>query len=205
MSSLKVQLKGGKKAVERLGVLPVKAKAALLMALNDTGETLRAQFIREAGGDINIKRNLLRERVRLTRATSGRLVVRLWAVRKGLVLSHFPHKQLWTKGKNGKRRRAGVRVNVGGAYRTLPGAFIVESAGSAKTNGLIFIRYGPKRSADERKGKGAYGSDMLRQPIRALYGPSPSQMLETRKPDLEAEGRHILRTEVVRQLKRAKL
>lgn len=205
MSGLKVKFTGGRQAVERIGAIPEKSKAVLVMALNDTVETLRAQFLREIGGEVNIKRTLLRERVRITRATRGRLVARLWAVRRGLVLSHFPHKQVWTKGKNGKRKRAGVRVNVGGTAKVLKNAFIVESAGSSRTNGLIFVRYGPKRSAAERKGNGPWGYDLLQQRIRALYGPSPSQILETRKPDFQAEGQRILRDEVVRQLKRADL
>lgn len=200
-----MSLKGGKHTAERLGAMPEKAKTVVLMALNDTVETLRAHFLREIGSEINIKRNLLRDRVRITRANRGRLVARLWAVKRGLVLSHFPHKQLWAKGKNGKRRPAGVRVNVGGNAKVLPGAFIVQSAGSGSTNGLIFIRYGPKRSSEESKGQGAYGTDLLQQRIRALYGPSPSQILETRKPDMAAEGDHLLRENVVRQLNREKL
>lgn len=205
MSSLKVQLKGGRKSVERIGAIPDKAKAILLMALNDTVETLRAEFLRDTRGDINVKMALLRERVRITRATRSRLVARLWAEKRGLVLSHFPHKQLWKKGKNGKRKPAGVRVNVGGQATTLSRAFIVASAGSARTKGLIFMRYGPRRSRGERVGRGAYGNDLLSQRVRALYGPSPSQVLETRKPDLALDGQRILRDEVVRQLKRAKL
>lgn len=205
MSGLKVQLKGGRKTVERIGAVPEKSKAILVMALNDTVETLRAQFLRDTRGDINVKMALLRERVRMTRATRARMVSRLWAERRGLVLSHFPHKQLWTKGKNGKRKRAGVQVNVGGQSTKLARAFIVESAGSSKTNGLIFMRYGPKRSRAERVGRGAYGTDLLSQRIRALYGPSPSQVLDTRRPELASEGQRILRAEVVRQLKRAKL
>ncbi|MEW6460378.1 MAG: phage tail protein [Pseudomonadota bacterium] len=205
MSGVKVKLTGGREAVERLGAIPEKSKAVLVMALNDTVETLRAQFLREIGSDVNIKRNLLRERVRITRATRGRLVARLWAVKRGLVLSHFPHKQVWTKGKSGKRKRAGVRVNVGGTAKVLKNAFIVSTLGSDSTNGLIFVRYGPKRTAAERKGQGAYGSDLLQQRIRALYGPSPSQILETRKPDFQAEGQRILVDEVERQLKRADL
>ena len=205
MSGLHVSLKGGKRTAERLGAMPEKAKTVVVMALNDTVETLRAHFLREIGSEVNIKRNLLRDRVRITRATRGRMVARLWAVKSGLVLSHFPYKQLWTKGKNGKRRRAGVRVNVWGSAKVLPGAFIVESAGSGSTNGLIFVRYGPKRSTAERKGQGAYGTDMLQQRIRALYGPSPSQILETRKPDMATEGDQLLRSNVVRQLNRAKL
>lgn len=200
-----MSLKGGKHTAERLGAMSEKAKTVVLMALNDTVETLRAHFLREIGSEVNIKRNLLRDRVRITRANRGRLVARLWAVKRGLVLSHFPHKQLWAKGKNGKRRPAGVRVNVGGNAKVLPGAFIVQSAGSGSTNGLIFIRYGPKRSSEERKGQGAYGTDLRQQRIRALYGPSPSQILETRKPDMAAEGDQLLRENVVRQLNRAKL
>lgn len=205
MSGLKVQLKGGRKTVERIGAVPEKSKAILVMALNDTVETLRAQFLRDTRGDINVKMALLRERVRMTRATRARMVSRLWAERRGLVLSHFPHKQLWTKGKNGKRKPAGVQVNVGGKATKLARAFIVESAGSSKTNGLIFMRYGPKRSRAERVGRGAYGTDLLSQRIRALYGPSPSQVLDTRRPELASDGQRILRSEVVRQLKRAKL
>lgn len=202
--SVKVGFKGGKAAIKRLQVADEKAKRAVLMATNDTGETLRAQILREMGDTVNIKRNTLRERVILTRAASWSGQVRIWAKRKGLVLSHFPHKQLYQKQKKGKRRRAGVRVNVSGRTRVLPGAFIVESAGSGSTNGLIFIRTG-KRSKAERIGMSAGGMDLARSKIRALYGPSPSQILNSRLPDYQAEGQRILREEIARQLKRAKL
>lgn len=170
----------------------------MVMAVNDTGETLRSMVIRDEGAAVNIKSQLLRERVRLTRATRSKLIARVWALKKGLVLSHFPHQQLWTKGKNGKRRPAGVRVNVSGHTAVLPGAFIVSSAGSDKTAGLIFIRTG-KRSKEERIG------GLSRTKIAALYGPSPSQILNTRLPDYHSEGERLLAMNARRQLERAKL
>ncbi|MBV2132046.1 phage tail protein [Pseudomonas sp. MAP12] len=202
--SVRVGLKGGQAAIKRLAVAEDKAKRAVLMATNDTGETLRAQILREMGSTVNIKRQTLRERVILTRAASWSGKVRIWARRKGLVLSHFPHKQLYQKQKKGKRRRAGVQVNVSGHTRLLPGAFIVESAGSGSTNGLIFIRTG-KRSKAERIGMASGGLDLARSKIRALYGPSPSQILDSKLPDYQSAGQRILREEIVRQLKRAKL
>lgn len=202
--SVKVGFKGGKEALKRLQAADEKAKRAVLMATNDTGETLRARILREMGSTVNIKRNTLRERVILTRAASWDGVVRIWAKRKGLVLSHFPHRQLYERAKKGKRRRAGVQVNVSGRVRVLPGAFIVEALGSGSTNGLIFIRTG-KRTKAERLGMSADGGDLSRSKIKALYGPSPSQILDTKLPDYTAEGQRILREEIVRQLKRAKL
>lgn len=205
MNGLRIEFKGGKEALARLDAIPAKAKMAVVMALNDTGESLRAEVLREIGTEVNIKRVLLRERIRLTRATRGRMSVRIWAMKKGLVLSHFPHKQLWKTGKNGKRRPAGVQISVSGRTSVMGGAFIVKSAGSGRTDGLIFVRYGPKREMSERRGAGPNGYDLLRQRIRALYGPSPSQILNTRKPDFEQQGESILQREVRRQLERAKL
>ncbi|SEQ91189.1 Prophage minor tail protein Z (GPZ) [Azotobacter beijerinckii] len=202
--SVRVGFRGGREALKRLEAVDEKAKRAVLMATNDTGETLRAQILREMGAAVNIKRNTLRERVILTRAASWSGQVRIWARRKGLVLSHFPHRQLYRKQKKGKRRRAGVQVNVSGRTRILPGAFIVESAGSGSTNGLIFIRTG-KRSKAERLGMAADGGDLSRTKIQALYGPSPSQILNSKLPDYQAAGQRILREEIVRQLKRTKL
>lgn len=203
--SVKVGFKGGKAALKRLEVAEEKARRAVLMATNDTGETLRARILREMGDTVNIKRNTLRERVILTRATRWNGQARIWALRKGLVLSHFPHKQLYRKEKGRKKkRRAGVQVNVSGRTRVLPGAFIVEALGSGKTNGLIFIRTG-KRSKAERIGMAADGGDLSRTKIKALYGPSPSQILDTKLPDYQAEGQRILREEIARQLKRANL
>lgn len=205
MSGVKVTSKGGRKTLERIGQLDKKLRKAVLMAMNDTGETLRAGILKDMSGEVNIKRPVLRDRVRLTKARRVGDVVRIWATKKGLVLSHFPHKQLYEKQKNGKRRKAGVRVNVSGQTKVLPGAFIVKTLGSGSTDGLIFVREGPKRSLEERRGAGPFGYDLLRQPIRALYGPSPSQILETRKPDYEAEGDRILDREVRRQIERANL
>lgn len=205
MSGIKLSAKGGRKSLERVGAIDKKLRKAVLMAMNDTGESLRSNILKDMSGEVNIKRPVIRDRVRLTKARRLGDVVRIWALKKGLVLSHFPHKQLYEKQKGGKRRKAGVRVNVSGQTKVLPGAFIVKTLGSGSTDGLIFVREGPKRSLEERRGAGAYGADLLRQPIRALYGPSPSQILETRKPDYEVEGDRILDREIRRQIERAKL
>ncbi len=198
MTGFRITVDGAKETLKRLDAIPAKSRSALVMAVNDTAETIRAHVLRDITGEVNIKRQLLRERVLLTRATRGRISARVWALKKGLVLSHFPHKQLWTKGKGGKRRRAGVQVNVSGRTSVLPGAFIVALAGSGKTDGLIFIRTG-KRSKEER------GGGLSRSKIEALYGPSPSQILNTHLPDYTAEGERLLNANVRRQLERAKL
>lgn len=188
MSGVKVNVKGQQDALKRLDVLPQKIRRAALMALNDTGETLRAQILREMGGEVNIKRPVLRDRVRLTKARRWGDTVRIWALKRGLVLSHFPHRQMYEKRKKGKRVRAGIRVNVSGVEKTLKGAFLIRSLGSSKTDGLIARRTGKDRL-----------------PIKILYGPSPSQILNTRLPDYQAEGERVLRRELVRQLERADL
>lgn len=198
MTGFRITVDGVKESLKRIDAIPTKAKSAVVMAINDTAETIRARVLRDIGGEVNIKRQLLRERVMLTRATRGRLSARVWALKKGLVLSHFPHQQLWTKGKNGKRRRAGVRVNVSGKTSLMPGAFIVALAGSGKTDGLIFVRTG-NRSKEERVG------GLSRSKIKALYGPSPSQILNTHLPDYATEGQRLLDSNVRRQLERAKL
>lgn len=185
MSGVKVSLAGVRDELTRLDELPKKVNKAALMALNDTGENLRAQILKEMGEKVNIKRQVLRERVRLTKARRLGEVVRIWALKKGLVLSHFPHRQLYRSRKKGKRVRAGIRVNVSGTEKVLRGAFIVPSLGSSKTDGLIARRIGKERL-----------------PIEILYGPSPSQILSTRLPDYREEGERVLRQEVARQLER---
>lgn len=188
MSGVKVSLSGLKEQLSRLDEVPKKINRAALMALNDTGETLRAQILKEMGETVNIKRQVLRDRVRITKARRIADAVRIWALKRGLVLSHFPHKQMYRTRKKGKRVRAGIRVNVGGTEKYLPGAFIVPSMGSSKTDGLIARRTGKDRL-----------------PIEVLYGPSPSQILNTRLPDYREEGERVLRREVLRQLERADL
>lgn len=169
----------GRQMLKRLDAAEERTRRATLMAINDTAETLRARMLREIGGAARFQRHLLRERIILARARTWHDSAHIWAKRKGLPLSKFPHKALYRQQKKGKRRQKGVQVNVAGRAAVMPGAILLGS--------MIAIR-------NKQSGR-----------LKALYGPSPSQIFNSNLLDYRAQGERILRDNIMRQLQRAKM
>lgn len=184
--SIRVQFRGGDAELGRLDALPSKLRRAVQLALNTIGRATRTQSWREIRDEINLKPSYIRNEVNFIPATLEELRVIIFARRRGVTLSQFPYRQLWRKGKGGKRVKAGVRVNVGKGWTELvEGAFI---APIGPAGGLIA----------ERAGK-------PRLPLDVLHGPSPSQVLSTKLDDIGADAERKLEPEIERQLKRADL
>ena len=172
--------------LQRLDAMPAKLRRAIQLALNTVGRGTRTQSWREIRDEINLKPSYIRNEVNFIPATRDELRIIIFARKRGVTLSQFPHKQLWTRGKNGKRKRAGVRVSVGQGWTELVEKAFVAPIGPA--GGLIA----------ERTGK-------PRLPLEVLHGPSPSQVLSTKLDDIGADAERKLRHEAERQLKRTDL
>lgn len=184
--SFRVSVRNGDALLRRLDVTPGKLRRAIQLALNTVGRDTRTLSWREIRDEINLKPSYIRNEVNFIPATLDELRVVIFARKRGVTLSQFPHKQLWTRGKNGKRKRAGVRVSVGRGWTELVEKAFIARIGPA--GGLIA----------ERSGK-------PRLPLDVLHGPSPSQVLSTKLDDIGADAERRLPVEVERQLQRADL
>lgn len=181
-----VRFNGEAAFLKRLDAMPAKLRRAIQLALNTVGRGTRTQSWREIRDEINLRPSYIRNEVNFIPATRDELRIIIFARKRGVTLSQFPHKQLWTRGKNGKRKRAGVRVSVGQGWTELVEKSFVAPIGPA--GGLIA----------ERTGK-------PRLPLEVLHGPSPSQVLSTKLDDIGADAERKLQHEAERQLKRTDL
>lgn len=184
--SIQVRFKGGEAELGRLDVLPSKLRRAVQLALNTIGRSTRTQSWREIRDEINLKPSYIQNEVNFIPATLDELRVIIFARKRGVTLSQFPYRQLWRRGKTGKRVKAGVSVSVGKGWTELvKGAFV---APIGPPGGLIAERVGKPRL-----------------PLEVLHGPSPSQVLSTKLDDIGADAERKLEPEIERQLKRADL
>lgn len=171
---------------QRLDAMPAKMVTAIRLALNTIGRRTRTIAWREIREEINLKPSYIRNEVNFIPARDETLYVVIYARRKGVTLSQFPHQVIWKKGRSGRRVRAGVRVSIGkGTTELVQGAFI---APIGPAGGLIVERMSKPRL-----------------PIDVLHGPSPSQVMDTKLDDIGGQSGRLLRPEVERQLKRANL
>lgn len=184
--SVRVEYSGAGRFAGRLDEMPVKLRRAIQLALNTVGRRTRTRSWRGIRDEINLKPSYIRDEVNFIPATPEQLRVIIFARKRGVTLSQFPHRQLWKRGKSGKRVRAGVRVSISAGWTELnEGAFI---APIGPAGGLIAERVAKPRL-----------------PLEVLHGPSPSQVLGSLLDDLGAEASRDLGAETERQLNRADL
>lgn len=184
--SVRVEFKGSSRFAGRLDEMPAKLRRAIQLALNTVGRRTRTRSWRSIRDEINLKPSYIRGEVNFIPATREQLRVIIYARKRGVTLSQFPHRQLYKRGKNGKRVKAGVRVNVGQNWTELnEGAFV---APIGPPGGLIAERISKPRL-----------------PLEVLHGPSPSQVLGSQLNDLGTEAQRDLDAETERQLNRADL
>lgn len=184
--SIRIDTRGIDAELKRLDAAPAKLARAVRLALNTVGRRTRTIAWREIREEINLKPSYIRNEVNFIPATEAALRVVIYARRKGVTLSQFPHRQVHRRGKNGRRVKAGIRVNVGkGDVELVEGAFI---APIGPPGGLIVERIGKPRL-----------------PIDVLHGPSPSQVMDTKLDDIGDQADVLLRHEIERQLQRAAL
>jgi len=184
--SIRIDAKGLEAQLQRLDSAPARLTRAVRLALNTVGRRARTIAWREIREEINLKPSYIRNEVNYIPATEAALQVVIYARRKGVTLSQFPHRQLYRRGKNGKRVKAGIRVSVSKtSVELVEGAFI---APIGPAGGLIVERIGKPRL-----------------PIDVLHGPSPSQVMETKLDDIGDQADSLLQREIERQLNRLDL
>ncbi|AVO56173.1 phage tail protein [Ectopseudomonas mendocina] len=181
--SVRVEFRGD---ANRFDAAPDKLRRAIQLALNTVGRSTRTQSWREIRDEINLKPSYIQNEVNFLPATPENLRVIIYARKRGVTLSQFPHRQLWRRGKNGQRVAAGVRVDVGKGWTELVKGAFIAPVGPA--GGLIAERIGKPRL-----------------PVEILHGPSPSQVLNTKLDDIGADAEPKLEAEIERQLRRIDL
>ncbi|MGF6692657.1 phage tail protein [Metapseudomonas resinovorans] len=184
--AFRLEIRGDSEFLQRLWTAPDRLRRLAQMALNRVGRGLSTQSWRAIRDEINLKPSYIRDEVNYIPATEDKLRVIIFARKRGVTLSQFPHKLIWKVGKNGRRVRAGVEVNVGHDWTELvEGAFIARMG---PPGGLIA----------ERAGR-------ARLPLDVLHGPSPSQVLGSKLDELSEQGRDDLEQELQRLVKRFEL
>lgn len=184
--SVRVEFKGSSRFAGRLDQMPPKLRRAIQLALNTVGRRTNTRSWRAIRDEINLKPSYIRQEVNFIPATADQLRVIIFARKRGVTLSQFPHRQLWKRGKNGKRVKAGVRVSVSSGTTELNEGAFIAPVGPA--GGLIAERISKPRL-----------------PLEVLHGPSPSQVLGTLLDDLAEQAERDLDVETERQLNRADL
>lgn len=185
-SSFRIEYDGLARQEQRFAVAPDKLRRAIQIALNTVGRRTRTRSWRAIRDEVHLKPSYIEDEVNFIPATPEELRVIIYARRKGVTLSQFPNRQLYRRGKGGRRVKAGVEVQVGQGWTELiEGAFI---APIGPAGGLIAER-----------------SSKPRLPLDVLHGPSPSQVLGSLLDELGGEAERDLEAEVERQISRADL
>jgi antitoxin component of RelBE/YafQ-DinJ toxin-antitoxin module len=133
------------RALEQLGV---KARPAMVRAINRTAASAKTAMVRVVAKDMKLKATDVRERIGVRHATPGRLAAQLTASAKRLPLKDF----------GARPTRRGVSANTGGGRKVYPGTFIAQM-GTGHVG--VFGRTSTKRL-----------------PIAEHFGPSVVQVFE---------------------------
>jgi hypothetical protein len=151
--------------------LPDQIKKAVVVALNRTIDRLRAEANRRIRSGLALKSTYVRDHLYRVFASNSMAVPEARLVGSGrTLLTRFPHRQLFKKGKTVPKVHAGVSVTVRpGTPKAMKGAF------------LLTLRGGNPGIATRRKG-GARGD------IDVKHGPSVSQALAKHRKALDQFG-----------------
>jgi len=149
--------------LKRIDRLP----SAVASALNKAGRGARTSGLELMFKQSALPRSYIRQKLILGRASPANPEVRIFAEKRGVLLSRYPYKQIYTKSKSGKRKPAGISIKI----KPERGAQTGSSWFLIKLRAGIQAGAGPMAIA-RRLGKSRY-------PIDVLHGPSISQMWQS--------------------------
>lgn len=181
-----------RKALAQLTSLPERVQRVAAAATNRTLASVRAELVRQVRKQAALPAGYVREQYQIRSATSTDLAASLSARKRGILMTRFPHRQLYLPAEGRKRRRAGEKkIRRGVAVTIKPGSSKTIAGGF-----LLGLRNGTEASSRQgvavRVGKG-------RSEVRVLYGPSPSQMFQTLLPELQKRANE----QYVKEMRRA--
>lgn len=169
MSSISpIKITVDKQAIRRIesDLMHIKngAPRAMSNAINHTLGVTRTEASKEIRKQVKLKAGYVRDKLRVQRATVGRLNGAIRTPTRGTLLTRYPH----TRYKNGDM---GVQIKPTGGKKRMPGAFFIRFANGVQ--GIaIRTKYGPGLGRSEG--------------LKVLYGPSTSQVFTDVKDDLQA-------------------
>jgi hypothetical protein len=172
---------------KQLRSVPNGAAIALSTAINKTLRSERTAISRRIAGVMTAKKTSIDKRINVRKATRSNLSGMI-RIRGDIGVSLI--------GFGARQTQSGVTARIFGQTKTFPGMFIARGINNANVNGpseqgnkLVFERFGEKRAMTTgRYGPssifGKYqtgpkqGQRILRQPIKAVYGPSVADTFE---------------------------
>ena len=177
-----VEVGGLERFADGDGLLPANVEMALQRAINRTIDRFRTKTARAVLDQIAFPASYLSPSAgRLTvtkRAYKGSLEARLTGRDQATSLARFAkEKRVTTGSQRPKHGKINVRVAAGGAYHSLPRAFLMKLK-----NGNIGLAV----RTDGSKPRGAHVPKLIAKNLWLLYGPSVDQAM------LSAAGRGIL-------------
>ena len=149
---VKAEVEAAQKNLDDLQKRQVRRAAA--RALNRTGQQVRTRAVRDTAKTMGLTGKRVREAITLFKANPNALHAEVKAKGQPISLKEFKARQT----------RKGVTAKIMGERTLYRHRFMIQSLG-----GHVFEREGEKRLA--KKGRYA-GTNIKRQPIRKLWGPS---------------------------------
>lgn len=201
---MKIDVLGNDSIQTYLKSMPAKATKAARLAVNDTIRHGRARAKREIMSQVNLKASYLDgsgskgQRLGTKLANDQNLKGSIVGRQEPTSLLRFVEKRLSAPGRTGRRRAAGVVLNVSGRRTIMPRAFVLNLRSG---NEGLAIRL-PKGQTPNRykASKPIYSS--RNSNVFLLYGPSVQQVFDDVAVDLQPELTRYLNAEFVRQFGR---
>ena len=167
-------------------VIPTEKQiaTAAYRAINRVNRQDLTRIKKDIGQILNLKAGYIAGKLRERKANSTDLEASVSAEKRGILLSRFPHRQLY-RSRKGKRRPAGISVKVlkRGRAQKMRGAFLVP------------LRNGNGQGIAVREGRSRY-------PIRVLHGPSISQVFDQIRDGLAPEVQRQLEARFLHEINR---
>lgn len=201
---IKIDVLGDDSLQEYLRAMPGKATKAARLAVNDTIRHGRARAKREIMSQVKLKASYLDgsssrgQRLGTTLANDQNLKGSIIGRREPTSLLRFVEQRLSAPGRTGRRRAAGVVVNVSGRRKIMPKAFVMNLRNG--NEGLAIRLPKGQRPSRYKASKPLYSSRDSN--VFLLYGPSVQQVFDDVAEDLQPELARYLNTEFLRQFGR---
>ncbi len=179
-------IQGLDQAIEDFEIRESRMRGIAQQTVNRGAAWLRTRIARAVRDEVRQSYGYALEKVFVRKAyfRGGLPEAKVWASKRGLLLSRFPYRKQTLRNRAGRVKPQGVAIDVGRnkSRKYMPGVFEVRLRGSG-TIGLAMR---------EQKGSRRF---------KVLHGPSASQIFDTLRPELSTEGAAWVEGELIRRIK----
>lgn len=160
------------------GRIPSAARLSSVTAsaINKVARAVRADALERIFEQSLLPRSYVRERIVLVRASPGNPEAIIKSPKRGVLLTRYPYRQLYKRGKSGKRIAAGISIRIKPGRAPIRAPWFVRRLRAGQQSGAGAL--GIARADPSRPGK-----------IEVLHGPSVSQIFSSVRRDIEPEAR----------------